>query len=160
MPIKSMLSAKAEKILQEAVAAELYASHLYRHIANQMQRLGFFGAHKFFETEAGHEVEHYRLIAQYLNDRGSVARLPVVDAISEPISGLRDALEAALDTERQLEQDYVGWYGQADVVTQQFLLQFIETQRKSVGEFGDLISRLDRCGDDRAALLIFDKELG
>ena len=160
MPVKSMISAKVETILQKAIAAELYAAHLYRHVANHLQRIGYFGAQKFFESEAGHEMQHYSTLAQYLNDRGSMARMPAIDSISEPISSLRDAFEVAFDTERQLEQDYVGWYESSDPVTQQFLLQFIEIQRKAVGEMGDLISRLDRCGDDRAALLAFDKELG
>ena len=45
-------------------------------------------------------------------------------------------------------------------MTQQFLLQFLEIQRKSIGEYGDWLSRLDRTGDDECGILIIDKELG
>jgi ferritin len=46
------------------------------------------------------------------------------------------------------------------VTTQQFLLQFLETQRKSVGEYGDLLSRLAIVADDKCGLIIIDQELG
>ncbi len=161
MPVKSLLDPKTEQMLNAAIEAELYASNLYKHIANHLQRLGYFGAQKFFLAEAGHELEHYQTLVDYIDDRGAVAKMPAVPAINEACGGLRDALEIAFETELQLERDYVKWYKACECeVTRQFLLQFLEIQRKSVGEFGDLIARLDRCGTDNAALLIMDKELG
>ena len=44
--------------------------------------------------------------------------------------------------------------------TAHFLLQFLEIQRKSIGEYGDWLSRLELAGDDKCAILIIDKELG
>lgn len=161
MPVKNLLSPTAESALNAAVSAELYASHLYKHIANQMQRLGYFGAQKFFAGEANDELGHYQKLADFMNDRGTTAKLPSLEAITDSIASLRDALETAFDTELQLERDYVRWYKQCDdEIVRQFLLQFLETQRKSVGEYGDLISRLDRVGEDRCGMLILDKELG
>lgn len=34
MPVKSLLSPQVKAMLDEAVSQELYASHLYRHVAN------------------------------------------------------------------------------------------------------------------------------
>ena len=45
-------------------------------------------------------------------------------------------------------------------VTQQFLLQFLAIQRKSVGEFGDLLARIGLVKGDNAGILQIDKELG
>ena len=75
---------------------------------------------------------------------------------------LRDAIEAAYDTECQLERDYIRWYSACskDPVTAEFLLQFLRGQRKSVGEYGDLLARLTLAGEDRAAILMIDSELG
>jgi ferritin len=57
--------------------------------------------------------------------------------------------------------DYQDWYrGITCVITQQFLLQFLEIQRKSVGEYGDLLTRLKIVQDDAAGQLMIDKELG
>ena len=161
MPTPSLLSAESNKTLQSAVASELYASALYKSLANQLQKLGYFGAQKFFAAESAHELDHYQLIADYMSDMGGMAKVPTVPAPEEKIEGLRDSIEAAFDTELQLMRDYAQWYAECKCeITKQFLLQFIEHQRKSVGEFGDLISRLDRAGSDVCALLMIDTELG
>ena len=159
---KSLLSPEVKACLDEAVHAELYAANLYKHIANQVQRLGYFGAQKFFLAESASELEHYQIHANYQNDSGTVAGIPAIEAMDEPIGTLRDVIEAAYDTELQLEKDYIRWYSACtkDPVTAEFLLQFLRGQRKSVGEYGDLLARLDLAGDDRAALLQIDNELG
>ena len=161
MPVKSLLDAKTEAMLNEAIANELFASNLYRHVANHCQRLGYFGAHKFFLAEADAEMAHYQALANYINDRGSVAKVPQVPAMNESIASLRDALTAAYDTEAYLGKKYEQWYRACEcVTTQQFLLHSLEDQRKSVGELSDLLARLDRAGTNEAAILIVDKELG
>lgn len=159
---KSLLSPEVKACLDEAVHAELYAANLYKHLANQLQRLGYFGAQKFFLAESASELEHYQIHANYQNDSGTVAGIPAIEAMDEPIGTLRDAIEAAYDTELQLEKDYIRWYSACtkDPVTAEFLLQFLRGQRKSVGEYGDLLARLDLAGDDRAALLQIDNKLG
>lgn len=161
MPTPNLLSAESAKTLNAAVSSELYASALYKSLANQLQRLGYFGAQKFFLAESAHELEHYQLVADFMSDMGGLARIPTVPAPEEKIAGLRDSIEAAFDTEMQLMRDYASWYAECKCeITKQFLLQFIEHQRKSVGEFGDIVSRLDRAGDDACALLMIDTELG
>lgn len=159
---KNLLSKPVEGVLQEAVQSELYASHLYKHVSNQLQRIGYFGAQKFFASESANELTHYQKHANFLNDRGTVASLPTLDAITDPVKSLRDAIELAYETELQLGRDYERWYKACadDVTVQQFLLQFLEEQRKSVGEYGDLLARLDRAGDNEAALLMIDTEMG
>ena len=161
MQIANLLDQATAGILNKAVQSELYASHLYKHIANQCQRLGFFGAQKFFAGESSGEVGHYQLIADYMNDRGATAKVPALEACDEVVTSLADALELGYETELQLMRDYEKWYRECKcVTTQQFLLQFLETQRKSVGEFGDLVTRLNLVGNDRCGLIVIDQELG
>jgi len=160
--LKNLLSKQAEAMLNEAVQAELYASHLYHHLANQLQRIGYFGAQKWFSSEAADELQHYQKLADLMNAMGSVAKVPMLEAITEKVASLRDALEIAYETELQLGQDYERWFnGCADApLVQQALLQFLDIQRHSIGEYGDRLTRLDRAGDNEAAILIIDKELG
>ena len=159
MPVPNQLKPEVEAILADAVHAELYASHLYKHVANQMQRLGYFGAQKFFLSESADELEHYQRHVDYINDRGSVAAVPALADAVDPVESLRDALKLAYDTEFALQTNYAEWYGQVDVITQQHLLQYLEIQRKSVGEYGDLIARLDRVDGDACGVLLIDQEL-
>lgn len=161
MQIANFLDKATEDMLNRAVQSELYASHLYRHVANQLQRIGYFGAQKFFAGESADELTHYQKIADYMNDRGTSAKVPALEACTEMVSGLMDSLELGYETEVQLMRDYEKWYRECKcVITQQFLLQFLETQRKSVGEYGDLLSRLSLVGDDKCGLLLIDQELG
>jgi ferritin len=162
MTPKMVITQDLKNMLDDAIHSELYASNLYKHVANRLQKLGYFGAQKFFLAESATELEHYQINVQFQNDVGAVAEVPAIEAMDEPINSLRDALELGYETELQLYEDYKSWYKQAssDSVVQQFLLQFLELQRKSVGEYGDLIARLNQAGDDKAALLLIDQELG
>lgn len=160
MQVKNQLSPEIEGVLAEAVHAELFASHLYKHVANQLQRLGYFGAQKFFLSESQDELEHYQRHVDYVNDRGGVAAVPALADVVDTVASLRDALELAYDTELTLQGQYAEWYGQVDVITQQHLLQFLEIQRKAVGEYGDLLARLDRVEGDACGVLLIDQEMG
>jgi len=157
-----IISANLKAVLDEAVHSELYASNLYKHVANQLQRIGYFGAQKFFLKESADELAHYQLHVDFQNDVGTVAKVPSIEAMNEPIKTLSDAIELGYETELELYENYKDWYEQAssDPVVQQFLLQFLEFQRKSVGEYGDLLARIQLVDQDKAGMLLIDQELG
>lgn len=159
--MKSLLSDTDKKILQDAVQQELYASHLYKHVSNYMQRAGYFGAQKFFAGEAADELEHYEKHVQFLNDMGDVADVPGLPAISQKPGQLEAAIQLGYDTELALGQKYEGWYRTAtSEMTRQHLFQFLEIQRKSIGEYGDWLARIERAAGDECGIIIIDKELG
>lgn len=162
MMIQNLLSADVKAMLDDAIHSELYASHLYRHVSNQMQRLGWFGAQKFFREESETELEHYQRHADFQNDMGNVAKVPAIQAMNETIKDLVDALQLGYETELELYNSYAEKYQKAakDPVVQQFLLQFLEIQRKSVGEYGDLLARCQLVGGDKCGLLLIDQEMG
>ena len=95
-----------------------------------------------------------------MNDLGNVAEVPDIDGCDDEIKTLADAIERAYKAEVDLGKKYTTWHGQVDPMTGQFLLQFLEIQRKSIGEYGDLLSRLELADDNAAALLMIDQELG
>lgn len=161
MPVKSILSASDRKIIQDAIQQELFASHLYRHVSNFMQRAGYFGAQSFFAGEAADELTHYEKHVQFMNDMGDVAEVPSLPAITQKPAGLGEAIQLGFDTELALGQKYEEWYRAASSeMTRQHLLQFLEIQRKSIGEYGDWLARIERAAGDECGLLIIDKELG
>jgi len=162
MTPQMIISADHKRILDDAIHSELYASNLYKHIANQVQRLGYLGATKFFLKESAAELEHYQLHAQFQNDVGTVAKVPMIEAMTDSIKSFSDAMELAYETELELYNSYKDWYSQTsnDPAIQQFLLQFLELQRTSVGEYGDLLSRIQLVDQDKAGMLLIDQELG
>lgn len=80
---------------------------------------------------------------------GSVASMPTVPSMTEKIESIMDALTTAYETEVELMKQYQEFYEQAeddygDCVTATFIQQFLLIQSKSVGQYGDLISRLNQ----------------
>lgn len=163
MPM-SLLKPEIKEWYIKSVQSELYASNLYKHIANHLQRLGYFGAQKFYLTESADELIHYQKLVDVVNDFGDVISVPAVPVITEAIGSIGGALYVSYNTELKLLYQYQDFYKEAeemeDCATAQFLLQFIQIQRESVGEFGDFISRYERCGSNEAAILEFDDFMG
>jgi len=160
--LKNLLSPSMKKGLQKAIYAELYQSNLWKHIANQLQRLGYFGGQKYFLAESAEELTHYQIFVDFINDMGDVADVPKIDAIEDEIDSLAKALQVAYDMELDVYNQYKKFYKEAedeDCAVGIFMQQFVTIQLKAVGSYGDLISRYNRCGTNEAAILEFDEYL-
>ncbi len=159
MEHKSLLSSSDKELLNEAAQHELYASNFYKYVAACMQRAGFFGAQKFYEKESADEISHYYLLRDLVNDLGCEIETPGID---EPKSLKEDdclkcVLEASYELELELFNFYNKFYTNAkSPAVQVALIDFVNIQRKAIGEYGDLLARYSKAVD----MLIFDKELG
>ena len=160
--VKNLLSPSMKKGLQKAIYAELYQSNLWKHIANQLQRWGYFGGQKYFLAESAEELTHYQIFVDFINDMGDVADVPKIDAIEDEIDSIATALQVAYDMVLDVYHQYKKFYKEAedeDCAVGIFLQQFVTIQLKAVGSYGDLISRYNRCGTNEAAILEFDRYL-
>jgi ferritin len=159
--LKSLLSASIRSGINKAAYHELYQSHLWNHIANQLQRLGLFGTQKYFLKEAAEELTHYTMIVNFMNDMGDMADMPAIEAIKDKVNSIGDALEIAYETELDVYNFYKKMYQDVerqDVSVAQFLLQFIEIQRKAVGAYGDLIAKY-KIAEETKEILEFDQHI-
>ncbi len=159
MELKSLLPSSDKQMLNEAAEHELYASNFYKYLGACVQRAGLFGAQKFFEKEAETEVKHFYKLRDIVNDMGCEIETPAID---QPKS-LKDddcikcILEAAYSLEYELLEFYSKAYTSAkSVAVQVAIIEFVNIQRASVGEYGDLLARFSKASD----ILVFDKELG
>ena len=157
---QSLLSSKYRAKIIEAIGKEIDVAMLYKQMGNQLENIGYFGSASFFKNEGDEEMKHYQVWADFMNDMGDVADIPAVKPKTDKIIGLRQAFTVYLNREKELMDFYNAWYTDCDDASiMQQLLFFVEVQRKSVGEAGDFLATLDRCGSNEAALLIFDKEI-
>lgn len=160
---KQLISTSCIAEFSNAVKFELDASHMYKNLANNMQAVGYVGAQKFFLAESADELTHYQRHIDFLNDKGVLIDVPALTAQKSRITTLRDALEMAYEAELDLLEFYRKFsYDELKEYPDVFshLLGFVDIQSKSVGEYADLLARLDLVGDDKCGMLIFDKELG
>jgi ferritin len=163
--MESLLKKEIKDRLNKAVEHELTAHSFYKNLANQMQAIGFFGAQKYFLKESESELGHYQILADYFNDRGDIAEIPGIAKQSDKARTLKEAFEFVYEIELSLGKFYETFLDEAedkykDCATGQFLLQFVEIQRKSVGEVKDILATLKIAGDNSAALLEIDENLG
>jgi len=159
--LKSLLSPSMKKGMQDAVYIELYQSNLWKSLANQLQRLGLFGSQKYFLAESAEELTHYQMHVEFMNDMGDCAELPKIDAIKDKVTDIGDALEIGYNTELDVYNQYKDFYQQAedeDVSVAQYILQFIEIQRKAVGHYGDLLAKY-RIAEQTKEILEFDQHI-
>lgn len=159
--VKSLLSANMKKGLQDALQVELYQSNLWKHLANHLQRLGFFGSQKYFMTESAEELTHYQIIADFMNDMGDVADVPAIEAIKDKIETIGDALEIGYETELDVLNQYKDLYKMAeeeDCAVAVFLQQFITIQVKAVGQYGDLLAKY-KVAEATKEILEFDQHI-
>ncbi len=157
---KSLLSTFDKKQINLSIAKELYASMLYKDVANKLQAIGYFGCQKYFLNESEDELKHYQMWIDYANDRMDLAEVPMIPAMSAKVTTIMDALTLALETEIELADFYEKFYDDTECYyTKQRLLEFLEIQRKSIGEFADLIAQLEIVGNEKSGLLIFDHEI-
>jgi ferritin len=162
MSVKSLLSPSMKKGMQDAVYIELYQSNLWKSLANQLQRLGYFGSQKYFLDESAEELTHYQMHVEFMNDMGDCADLPKIDAVTDKVSNIGDALEIGYNIELDVYNQYKDFYKKAeddDVAVAQYLLQFVEIQRKAVGHYGDLLAKY-KVAEATKELLEFDEHIG
>ena len=161
MLAKSLLTASMKKGLQDAVQVELQQSNLWKSLANQMQKLGFFGSQKYFLAESAEELTHYQMHVEFMNDMGDCAELPKIEAIADKVNNIGDALEIGYEIELDVYNQYKDFYEKAaddDVVVAQYLLQFLEIQRKAVGHYGDLLAKY-KVANETKEILEFDQHM-
>lgn len=159
--LKSLLSSSMRKGMQDAVYIELYQSNLWKSLANQLQRLGYFGSQKYFLAESAEELTHYQMHVDFMNDMGDCADLPKIDAITDKVEDIGDALEIGYNIELDVYKQYKDFYKKAedeDVSVAQYILQFIEIQRKAVGHYGDLLAKY-KVAEATKELLEFDEHI-
>lgn len=148
MPVTSLLKPQIKAWINKSIASELYASNLYKHIANQAQRLGLFGVQAFYLKESADELTHYQKLVDYMNDMGDVATVAEVPLMKDKITNIKDALEISYETELSLMNQYQKFYeeaedGYSDCITATFIIELLQIQRKAVGEYADLIARFE-----------------
>ncbi len=161
MLVKSLLSADMRDGLQKSIYWELYQSNLWKSLANQLQRLGLFGSQKYFLGESAEELTHYQIIVEFMNDMGDCADLPKIEAITDKVTCIGDALEIGYEIETDVYNHYKTLAKDAlkeDLAVYNFLQQFIDIQVKAVGAYGDLLAKY-KIAEETKEILEFDEHI-
>jgi ferritin heavy chain len=122
------------------------------------------GFSKFFKKNSEEEREHAEKFMEYQNKRGGrVAYGDVKASKTEWGNGL-EALEAALQLEKLVNQALLDLHAVSRTTNDPHLSDFIESkflneQVEAIKKLGDLITRLKRAGPAGLGEYLFDKDL-
>jgi ferritin len=156
--MENLLTDVEQKELNKFGKLELTASQSYLHLANRMKTLGYFGAEKFFMAESNGERDHYQKIEKFANDLGGELSVEALDGVNTDVQDIKSALQMAYQMEKDLLMAYETSARRADISLKVVLLlqDFTTHQVEAVGEYGDLLARLELTDN----MLLFDQELG
>lgn len=165
--IRQNFHESSEKALNDQINLELTASYTYQSMAFYFDRddVALPGFSEYFNHNSKEEREHAEKLMKYLNKRGGRIILQDVrkPARDEWGSGL-DALQAALDLEKRVNQSLLDVHKVATEANDPHLCDFLESefldeQVESIKNLGDLITRLKRAGPQGLGEYLFDKDL-
>ncbi len=156
-----MLSEKMLKILNDQVAKEVYASHLYLAMASWAEDQGLEGISEWFYAQSEEEREHMMKFIRYINERGGHAIVPAVDQPPKDFPGIREAFDASLEHEQMVTgaiNDIVSMaLEEKDYATHNWIQWFVEEQREEEGSVQGIIDKLELLGGH--GLYVFDRDI-
>ena len=159
-----MLSKELETALNEHLDAELFASHLYLAMAAYCESIRLPGAAHWMQLQSEEERGHALRFYQFINDRGGRIMVGSLDAPPTDFGSLTGVFQAALEHERGVSERIQSLYrlttDEGDYATQSFLQWFVNEQVEEEKAAKDILDQLDLAGDDKAALLLVDRDLG
>lgn len=158
-----MLSKTIEDKLQEQVRKEAFSSQSYLAMACWADVNGYEGAATFLYEHSDEERMHMLKLVKYINERGSQAHIPSLDAPLGSYSSLKDVFETVLKHEIKVTQsinDIIdSCITEKDHITNNFMQWYVSEQMEEEMLARQLIDKLNIINDDSTGLYIFDNEL-
>ena len=159
-----------EKLINQQINAELYASHVYRSLSSffASDSQGYPGLSKFFKESSHEESEHAEKFIEYQNIRGGIVSIEGIDHpdISILIDSKSDtsivynAFQFALELEQSIYKKILHISNITnDPGLEDFLDDFIKEQIEGQYQLGIKIKQLEHIGKDGHGLWHFDQQL-
>lgn len=150
--------------VNEQIRDELESAYIYLSMSAHFEAENLPGFAKWMRLQSQEEMNHAMRLFDYLNDRG--ARV-VLQALAQPPAQFASPLavfEQAYEHEQKITSLIDRLYDTArkhnDNPTQAMLQWFINEQVEEEKNASQIVEQLRMAGDNRAALLYLDRQLG
>lgn len=159
-----MLSENMLKALNDQIAAEMYASHLYLAMSAHFQDVNMTGFAQWMATQSKEEMGHAMKIFGYVVERGGRVTLQKIDAPQAEWPSPLAAFEAAYKHECKVTGMINNLTEMAaaekDHATGIFLQWFISEQVEEEASVDEVVQKLKMIGDSVNGLFMMDHNLG
>lgn len=153
-----MLISKAlAKGMNEQVGNEFGASMQYYEIAAYFDGQNLPLLAKLFFAQAEEEKDHAVKFIHYLLDTDAKLHIPAIAAPKPDFNSADEAVEAALNWEKEVTQQINNLYHIAvedkDYLSQKFLDWFVDEQLEEINKMDELLSIVRRAGEDNLLMV-------
>jgi ferritin len=159
-----MLNEEIQKALNDQINNELYAAYLYLSMSAYFKAANLEGFAHWMRMQREEEIAHAMKIFDFVQDRDGRIELQALDKPQADFESPLVVMEQALGHEQKVTQRINELYELAvkhkDYPTQTLLQWFVTEQVEEEATAKQLADQLKLVGDNTAALLMLDRELG
>ncbi len=157
-----------DQSVQDAVSTqigkELYAGYFYLAISAHFDRKSLLGFSRWMRAQAQEELIHAMKLFDFMNHRAATPKLKAIPApptkFGHPLALFETALAHEQEVSGLIHQLYDLAVKKHDHATQLELQWFITEQVEEEKQVGTIVDQLRMAGDNQAALLMLDREMG
>jgi ferritin len=157
-----MLSQASEATFNEQCKQEFYSAYLYLSMASYCDSLSLPGFSHWLMIQAQEEQAHAMRFYSFIQDRGNRVRLHAIPQPPTDFASVLAIFESALGHEQEVTSMIDALYSKAvaegDHASQAFLLTFVSEQVEEERTATQIVDTLKMAGDNKAALLMLDRE--
>ena len=158
-----MINAELENIINEQINKELYSEYLYLAMKLYFEELNLQGFVNWFDVQVQEEHAHAVGFMNYLSERGGSVKLMAIDKPEVNGKTPLEVFKQVLEHEEYVTSLINGVADVAEKVKDRAALSFIDwyikEQVEEESNVSGVIKTLELIGDDKKALLMFDKDL-
>lgn len=159
-----MLSQSLQKAINDQIKDELYSAYLYLSMSAYLETVHLSGSARWMRLQSQEEASHAMKLFDYVLEREGRVELHAIEQPPQEFKSMLDVFQQALEHERKVTGMIHRLYDLAakerDYATQVMLQWFITEQVEEEKSAGDVVDRLKMIGDQPAALLFLDNQLG
>lgn len=149
--------------LNYRIEQEEQSSRLYHAMSMWLNDNGYFGAAKEWQKYSEEELSHAKWAKDYLLALGVQPAIPALPKPTQVFTGLLDVVRKSHKHEILITQQCNDMaktsLKNGDFLLHQLALKYLSEQVEEMEKLQDLIDRLQIAGEDKAAILLIDKEL-
>lgn len=159
-----MLSKALQEAINDQIHHELHSAYLYLSMSAYLEAVNFRGFAHWMRVQSKEEVGHAMKLFDYVNDRNGRVTFKTLEQPPANFKSVLDTFEHAFEHEKKVTGMIYNLYtlatNETDYATQVALQWFITEQVEEENTAMTVVDRLKIAGDDGAALLFLDRELG
>lgn len=153
-------------LINEQIWLENQSSCYYLDLGIEFSKKGFNGISRFFFKQSDEERSHMLKLIHFVLERNETPIIPqynYMEKFEEPFDVLFHFI-CSLDQEKEITNHVSKIIyksrDKSDIVTENFMLWFVNEQREEESKFNDIIHKLKMVGDNGLSVYEIDKELG